>query len=152
MIAFTVPGIAVPGGSKRPVIAGNGRMRTVDSSGQRGRDWRASVALAAFQAMRGRKLLTGPLDVRMEFVVARPAGHYRTGANAGRLRPGAPEHPTVRPDVLKLARSAEDAMTAVVWRDDSQTVRLTLTKRYAAVLETPGLHVRVRHLPTEDTP
>lgn len=152
MIAFTVPGTAVPGGSKRPVLAGNGRLRTVDSSGARGRDWRATVADVAFQHMRDREILDGALDVRMEFVVARPAGHYRTGRNAGQLRPGAPEHPVVRPDVLKLARLAEDAMTGVCWRDDSQTVRLIASKRYATVLESPALHVRIRHLPTEDTP
>jgi Holliday junction resolvase RusA-like endonuclease len=38
------------------------------------------------------------------------------------LRASAPRYPTGRPDVLKLARACEDALTGVIWRDDAQIV------------------------------
>jgi Holliday junction resolvase RusA-like endonuclease len=56
----------------------------------------------------------------------RPRAHF--GARG--LRPAAPAWPTVRPDVLKLARAVEDALTGLVWRDDSQIVVELLTKQY----------------------
>jgi Holliday junction resolvase RusA-like endonuclease len=46
-----------------------------------------------------------------------------------------------RPDVLKLARAAEDALTGIVWRDDSQIVHETLAKVYG---EPERLEVAVR--------
>ena len=35
-----------------------------------------------------------------------------------------------RPDLDKLTRAALDAMTRVIWRDDSQVVRIEALKRY----------------------
>lgn len=74
----------------------------------------------------GRALITGPVTLRVTFVRPRPAGHYgRTG-----LRPSAPAHPTVRPDLTKMLRALEDALTGVVWRDDAQVVHLDVVKAY----------------------
>lgn len=36
--------------------------------------------------------------------------------------------PATRPDVLKLARCAEDSLTGIVWRDDAQIVEEHLFK------------------------
>lgn len=135
MAAFTfrVTGTARPAGSKRPVMAG-GRLRTVDSSGKNGAAWRADIIEAARRAMDASPLefpLTGPLDVSLVFVVARPKGHYRTGKHSGTVRESAPSHPVTRPDVLKLARAAEDSMEAAgVFSDDAQIVVERLVKRY----------------------
>lgn len=93
--------------------------------------WMGSVSAAAADAMSDKVgLLEGPLELRVVFTVARPKGHFGTGKNAGKLKDSAPLFPAKKPDVLKLGRAVEDAMTGIVYRDDSQTVVVHLTKRW----------------------
>jgi Holliday junction resolvase RusA-like endonuclease len=105
------------------------------------KDWRAVVAYGAREAMNGQPLTDEALCVQMTFHIVRPKSHYRTGKNSHLLKDDAPKFPTSKPDVLKLARSTEDAMTGIVWKDDSATVTLTLKKRYA---ESPGVTIFIR--------
>ncbi len=127
-VEFTVIGRPQPAGSKRGFPMKGRGVRIVDAN-PKAAPWKAAVAHAARQAYDG-PLMRGPLSVSMTFYVKRPKGHYGTGRNAERLRPSAPSDPTVKPDVLKLARGTEDAMTGVVYADDAQTVSLTAEKRY----------------------
>lgn len=139
-ITFTVYGEARPAGSKRAFVnPRTGKAILTDASGAKGKDWRRAVADAAAEASRG-ELLDGPLEVTFRFYRVRPRSHYRTGRNSHLLRDSAPEFPTTRPDALKLARAAEDSMTGVLYRDDSQIVNEYLFKRYG---ETARLEVRV---------
>jgi hypothetical protein len=72
------------------------------------------------------------LEVVFVFVMRRPGAHLRTGWSAGEVKPWALQvRPAVRPDAVKLARAAEDALTGVVWVDDSQIVDERLHKVYA---------------------
>lgn len=143
-VAFHVPGIPAPGGSKKFVGIGkkSGRAIIIDDAGKRNKDWRAAVAWAGKAAMQGRALLAGPLQVRFEFVMPRPKGHF--GAKG--LKPSAPAWPTVKPDALKLTRSSEDALTGIVWVDDAQIVKETIEKRYAAPGEASGAVITVSGL------
>lgn len=127
-LTFTVYGKPAPAGSKRVVPAGGkagGRPIVVDDS-KRSRPWKSEVTAAAREAIDGGELLAGPLTLTLDFYVTRPKGHY--GARG--VRPSAPTFPTVKPDVLKLARAVEDALTGQVYRDDAQVVVENLTKRY----------------------
>lgn len=129
-LAFTVLGRAQPGGSKRAFKHNQtGRIIVADDN-TKAKPWQAVVAAAGHEAMNGRELLDGPLIVTFTFYTPRPKGHYRTGRNSRLLRDSAPRYPVVRPDVLKLSRAAEDALTSVCWRDDSQIVDELLFKRY----------------------
>lgn len=122
-ISIMIPGLPIPGGSKKAFAhAKTGKIVVTDDSGKRGRDWRSCVAAHAVVAMAGRDPLTGPLKVTFAFNMPRPGGHYGTGKNASRLKPSAPSWPATRPDATKLVRSAEDACTGIVWRDDAQIV------------------------------
>lgn len=142
MIVVEVPGKPAPGGSKRAfVIPGTNRASVTDDA-KGNADWKARVARFARDAYRG-PLLDEPLVVAMTFTVARPKGHFGTGRNADVLKPSAPPRPTTKPDVLKLARSTEDALTGVIWKDDCTTIRLILEKRYG---DDPGVRVEVRTL------
>jgi Holliday junction resolvase RusA-like endonuclease len=125
MISFTVYGQPAPAGSKTIGRGKQGQTFVRDSS-KRSYPWKRDVAQAAGIAMQGRTLLDGPLHVEIYFYVPRPKGHF--GARG--LRPSAPEHPTVKPDVLKLARAVEDALAGVIYRDDAQIVSEVLGKRY----------------------
>lgn len=149
-LVFTVPGRPVPAGSKRPVLAG-GRLRAVDSSGARGRSWRHDVQTAAADALDGRPLIAGPVELHLRFHVARPAGHLGTGRNSGQVRPSAPWYPTTRPDVLKLARAVEDALVGVLIHDDAQIVTELLVKRFAAPGAPTRVEVTVQPLDDEGT-
>jgi Holliday junction resolvase RusA-like endonuclease len=139
LIAFEVPGKPAPAGSKRAFAnPRSGRMIVTDAN-PAARPWKAAVALAAREAMGSRALLPGALAVAMIFEVPRPKSHYGSGRNAEVLKRSAPEHPTPRPDLLKLARAVEDACTGVLWRDDAQIVAELLQKRYGG-----GYVLRVR--------
>ena len=110
-------------------------------------EWRTAVGLVAGTKMRGISLMHGSLLASMDFVVARPKDHYRTGRYAHLLKPDAPAYPNVKPDLSKLLRAAEDAMTGVVWVDDAQVVEYgLLRKRYA---DEPGDQPGVRIVVTQ---
>lgn len=123
-----VPGRAAPQGSHRHV--GGGRL--VESSKAVG-PWRTIVAWHAAQAWTDAPL-HGPIAVIYEFVMPRPSGTPK------RSTPPA----TKRPDIEKLARAVSDALSGIVWRDDSQVVDMRLLKRLAELDEQPGMRVQVR--------
>jgi Holliday junction resolvase RusA-like endonuclease len=170
-IQFRVEGQPAPAGSKTAYPAADGNSVRVVDAAKGGAAWTATVALAATQAMRGRDPLQGPLRLVLMFYRVRPRGHYRTGKNAHLLREGAPDHPTTKPDVLKLARRVEDALSGICYADDALICQEVLSKVWGATpavdvtlqpiqpgvqgVELPGApppRIRlVRHAPSEDT-
>lgn len=125
-IRFFVPGIPKPGGSKRVFTnPKTGKPIMVDMS--KNKDWKASVSLAAKEAMNGRGLMSGPLAVEINYYMPRPKYHYRAN---GQLKGNAPVYHEIEPDADKLTRSTQDAMTGVVWRDDGQIAILRVIKFY----------------------
>ena len=124
-IDFFVYGQPATQGSKRAFVTPSGVALADDNP--RLKDWRAAVAQAARQAYRG-PLLEGPVALDLTFRRPRPKGHFGTGRNAGTLKSSAPPRPTSKPDVTKLARAVEDALTGVIWRDDAQVVSLWASK------------------------
>ena len=127
LLDLFVPGRPAPQGSKRHV--GGGRL--VESSKAVG-PWRDLVAWHAAQEFRIAPL-DGPLRVSLMFVMPRPSGTPK------RTTPAAVK----RPDLDKLVRSVFDALSGVVWRDDSQAVEIHAYKRLAELDETPGCRIRV---------
>jgi Holliday junction resolvase RusA-like endonuclease len=153
-LVVVVHGIPGPQGSKSH--KGGGRM--VESSAKV-KPWRVAVVDAAVEArqkVEGYQPLTGAVALSMTFTLARPKSHFGTGRNAGVLRPSAPRRPSVKPDLSKLVRATEDALTtALVYRDDAQVVDYVgLGKYYETdhgtvpdVLDSPGCVIRVWALP-----
>jgi len=138
-IQFEVRGyIPSPQGSKRHV--GNGVMiescKTV-------KQWRAAVTDAAVIA-RVEKI-EGPVIAHMEFVFPRPASHFGTGKNAAKIKPSAPKRGhQVKPDLSKLIRSTEDALSGIAYTDDARIIRYAhLEKRYATGDELPGAIIKL---------
>jgi len=150
-IAFVVRGTPAPQGSKRGIIhRSTGRVVLIESS-KNVAPWREAVRSAAAAARRehSANIFDGPLYASMVFTIVRPRSHYRTGRNAHLLRDDAPIRPDTKPDVSKLARSTEDALTdAHFWLDDARVVEYTrLAKVWARedpeALDTPGAVIRV---------
>ena len=113
-LPFTVYGVPRPQGSKRHV--GNGRM--VESS-QHVAEWRDLVALTASVEQAGRPLIEGPVIVDIIFGFGLPK-------RPGKRRSQDPH--AQRPDLDKLVRAVLDALTGVMYTDDSQVVELSARK------------------------
>lgn len=103
LVAYGVPG---PQGSKVMFPGGGSR-----ESSKKVKPWRQDVKDAGLQLReQGAPVLDGPIAVRMVFTLSRPKSARRTDL-----------HPTKYPDVSKLARSTEDAITtAGLWADDAR--------------------------------
>lgn len=138
VIAFEVIGEPKPQGSKRavpiyrggvPVMKDGRTLTRVIEDNPKLAQWRQEVAHAV-RAIYDGPLITGPVQLRLCFGRPRPKSHYGSGRNAGVLKRLAPKYPTSRPDTIKLARAIEDALTGVLWRDDSQIVVHYLEKVY----------------------
>lgn len=92
--------------------------------------WRKAVADAALSVFGDACWLDGPLTLGVCFFFPRPKGHFGTGRNAERLKPSAPIFHTVTPDTDKLLRAIGDALTGIVYRDDSQLAQVVGFKFY----------------------
>lgn len=89
----------------------------VRDSNKRSGDWMAAVRQAAGEVWQG-DLLDEPLVLQVRFWFARPKSHYGTGRNADKVKASAPREHAQEPDLSKLVRCLEDALTGVVYRDD----------------------------------
>jgi Holliday junction resolvase RusA-like endonuclease len=117
-VRFVIAGKPAPGGSKRGFVRG-GRVVMVDQSGQAGKDWRVAVQDKALAERGDKPLLTGPVYLSVRFGEPRPKAHYRKDGSLSTAGLDSPR-PTRKPDALKLARALEDALTGIVFVDDSQ--------------------------------
>lgn len=132
LIEFSVDGLPAPKGSTRsfPRKLKTGRMiiQTVADNDGRLAKWQraiARVASAKAQAFR----FTGPVAITLGFYLPHPVSGKRRLAHV------------TRPDVDKLQRAVLDALTGVLWADDSQVTDVQAFKRYAEVGSGPRLMV-----------
>lgn len=151
MIEIIVHGSPAPQGSKKFVgTTKTGRGLMVESS-KKVKPWRMDVKLAAEQARTAYALLTpldGPLSVSMVFTLPKPA-------SAPKKRRTWPDK---KPDVSKLARSTEDALSdAGLWADDARVVEYTrLAKVFPGedpqALSSPGVRIRIKRADQMELP
>jgi Holliday junction resolvase RusA-like endonuclease len=127
--------------TKEPFRRPNGGIvvSTVDDN-PKSKGWKKTVAKAAKEAYRG-SLLEGPLIATFRFYRPRPKNHFaKFGLSKAGTRSLAPD---TRPDVLKLARAAEDALIDVVYFDDAQIVEEHLFKHWG---EPARLEVEIKQM------
>jgi crossover junction endodeoxyribonuclease RusA len=131
-LSFDVLGRPAPQGSKKSI----GNNRFVEAS-KFLPAWRNAVKIAAEQAVivNGWARVSGPVELEVMFYLDRPSS----------IPPSKRPQPTVPPDVDKLIRGVGDALTGVVYDDDSQIIRVLAWKVYADTRE-PGAFVRVAEL------
>jgi Holliday junction resolvase RusA-like endonuclease len=142
---MNVPGIDVlvqlpgePRGKGRPrAFVPRGRPRPVLFTDAKTEHYEKLIKGAARNAMGQRQQMTGPLDVTIEAVFEIPKSwpKYRRRAAMQGLEP----HVSA-PDADNVAKIALDGCNGIVWRDDSQVVRLTASKHYGPQ---PGLMIAV---------
>lgn len=157
-----VHGVPGPQGSKKYVGHSKAGHAIMVESSAKVKPWREAVVYAAIDARNrnseGPLPLDGPLIVSMTFTFTRPRSHYRTGKNAHLLRGSAPLRPCGKPDLSKLLRSTEDALTtAGVWKDDARVVEyVRAAKVYANedsdALDSPGAVITISVVERDTVP
>lgn len=136
VIKFTVPG--APVGKGRPMVSTRGGKFAKMYTPEKTANYETLVALAAQQAMVGRTLLAGPVEVQMAILLPIPASWSKkkqAAAIAGQV------YPTKKPDADNVVKAIFDGINGVVWNDDVQACDIVVRKRYA---ETPGVQVLVK--------
>lgn len=140
-IAFDVYGTPAPKGSARAMRIGARAILVASSSGANAKAqaaWAKAIREAVPKAYEA--FVDVPLGVSITLRMPRPGGHWK--ARGDLPRPSAPHYPAVYPDVDKLVRCTLDALTGVVFDDDSRIVRLNVLKLYAARgMEGATIHV-----------
>lgn len=128
-IQFFVPGIARTAGSKIASKTKEGKP-FVRPAGKFTKAWMDTVRYFAYQHVNRMCLLQGAVKLSITFFIARPKGHYGTGRNADILKNSAPTYPISTPDLSKLTRAVEDALTGLIWKNDSCIVIHSINKVY----------------------
>jgi Holliday junction resolvase RusA-like endonuclease len=119
MIAFTVYGVPIPKGSTKAFFVKSLGRPIVTNANKKTKPWAQQITSTASASYRG-PVLEGPLAVILRFYMPRPKSLPKKIVAHVR-----------KPDCDKLTRSVLDALTGVIWRDDSQVVLLTASKAYA---------------------
>ena len=131
-LILTIPG--VPRGKGRPrFVKATGRAYTPADT----LSYEGVIRHEATLEMRGEPPLDGPLAIAVTAVLPIPASwsrKKREAAIAGAL------WPTGRPDADNYLKAACDALNSIVYRDDSQLVRMEATKCYGV---TPRMSITV---------
>lgn len=139
---IVVYGSPAPQGSKKFVgLAKSGRGILAESS-KKVRPWRQDVKAEALKVRAGAAPIDAPVRVRMVFTMPKPASAPKRKRT----------YPMRMPDLSKLARSTEDALTdAGIWRDDARVVEYArLAKVYPGEdhesLDAPGVRITIELL------
>ena len=119
VITFTIPGISVPKARPRATKIGN---RAIMYTPAKTKEFENYVKLVAAQYA-PEELLTGPLDVGLEFNLQRP-----------KSLPKKIQHHTKKPDIDNLAKSVLDALEEIIYVNDAQIISLQVTKDYGIPL------------------
>lgn len=141
-ITFTIPGDPIP--QPRARFA-NGRAYTPDRKGLK--VYKQAIGLSCMAAARraGWEITQGPHEIGIEAVFSRPPSHMTSDGRG--LRKTAPSFPGQGcGDLDNIEKAAWDSITVAggVWKDDSQIVASSATKRYAEPGEAGKLVVCIR--------
>ncbi len=139
-LQIVVRGQPAPQGSKSfKGLSKSGHGILVESS-KKVKPWRQDVKAAAEAAIGEAQPLDGPLVVSMVFTLPKPKSAPKTRRT----------WPMRTPDLSKLVRSTEDALTdAGVWADDARVVKCVAEKCYPGEgaqngLPVPGCIITIR--------
>jgi Holliday junction resolvase RusA-like endonuclease len=122
-----------PKGKGRPRFARNGHAAYTPAAT---RVYKSAIRYVAQERMTGRPPFDGPLEITVTATFPIPSSWSRKKREAALS--GMLPH-TSAPDCDNLLKVC-DALNQIIWRDDKQIVRATITKRYG---EIPSLRIEV---------
>ena len=133
-LTFHVVGIPRPKGSWAPIVTRGGKVALRASAKGEG-SWSDTCGWHAKAARVQQRWTIAPrpcaVVVDVDFVLPRPAS---------------PSYDFPVGDLDKLLRSALDAFTGIVYVDDVQVAKASISKRYTHVGEEPGASFTIRRL------
>lgn len=141
-MSFFSVGLAAPKGSAKAYVRG-GRA-VVTAANAKTKPWEGIVAADALRNRPPGWPLDRAYEVRMSFTFPRAKGHFNA---KGEIKASAPRYHWKKPDCDKLVRCADDALTHVLWTDDSRVVNVIANKSYCAPDEVPGVWIEIEVLP-----
>jgi len=127
MISFFVAGEPIPKGSTKSFYTG-GKVITTNAN-RRTKDWELRIGTEAQKL--NATCTTEPVELLLFFRLSRP-----------KSLPRKVQYHVRRPDLDKLIRACLDALTGILFRDDSQVCAIHATKRY--VLDGQGSGVEIQ--------
>lgn len=139
-MTITVIGMPGPQGSKRFMGVHGGKGIMLESSALV-RPWREAVVFSARQVIGSvANMVRGPVKVHFIFTLPKP-----------KSSPKRRKYPDKTPDLSKLIRSTEDALTqAGVWEDDARVVSCHASKVFpnscVDALDVPGCVIRIESM------
>jgi Holliday junction resolvase RusA-like endonuclease len=140
-LRFTVLGRGQQRGSKQALVRYNNQGQPITKNGRvltfakddnpKSLSYMQEVKSVALLAMdqQSFKMLTNPIELSIIFWFKRPQSHYGSGSNANVVKSSSPKHHAQSPDLAKLVRCLEDALTGIAWQDDKQVFRYKLIER-----------------------
>ena len=132
-IEFTVPDVPIAQPRQRVTVTA-GKPRTYTPTKHPVNAFKAAVKMAASAAHDGAPLL-GPVSLTICFVLPRPGGKY------WKTKPMPRYWHIKRPDSDNLEKAVMDALTKLVWHDDSQVCEKHSTKVVASGGEPPHVEI-----------
>jgi Holliday junction resolvase RusA-like endonuclease len=138
-LTFSVYGVAPPKGNMKAFIPKGWQRAILTDSNKNIKQWTLLVADGASAAIQQlpeheRGPLTEGVRLTVMFYLPRPKKYQRAGVD--------PVHIT-KPDLDKLVRGVKDALTRIVWNDDSQVIELVTRKDYARLDDAPHVDIAV---------
>jgi crossover junction endodeoxyribonuclease RusA len=135
LIDLWVPGVPVPQGN----LSASRKGRLYHTNAKELHEWRYDINWRARAAMKQAKAVVAeelPMALSLFFVLYRPKATAKTRVTPPAIR---------KPDLDKLARACGDALTSVVYVDDSQIIESHCYKRLAEIDEEVGVRIVCQH-------
>ena len=147
-IQFFVNGRPAPGGSKSVFPNKKTGKIIVAPASKYTKLWMERVKRAAKMHYKS-KPLESAVSLKFTFTLSRPKSHYTSKGNFSAYGRSCLT-PIFKPDLTKLIRSTEDALTGILWKDDSQVVVQNTAKWYCDTDQKEGVHIEVETLYEEE--
>lgn len=96
------------------------------------------------------RLPDGPVFCRVEAVMSRPAGHWRTDGSLSAAGVRAP-WPTKKPDLDNIIKLVGDSLNKLAYRDDADIVRVDAVRRWCNPGERDHLRIELRPIVEVET-
>lgn len=146
-LEFDIPMRGAPASNKKVVTKTADGGHKIRDAGKGKKNVFALVRLAADMATQkqGWTLTDGPIWISVTFMFSRPKKHFGEGKNAQKLKSSAPLWPNNKScgDRTNLFKCLEDALTGIVWKDDSQVVSGPTERVYG---DTDHVFIQIREL------
>ena len=138
---LVVVGTPAPQGSKSFKGMSNAGRAILAESSKKVRPWRQDVKAVALEVRGSVAPLDEAVRVRMTFTLPKPGSAPKRRVT----------YPMRTPDLSKLVRSTEDALTeAGIWKDDARVVECFAFKRYPNegpdALDVPGCVIEIERI------